>query len=305
VAAVDVGTNTIRLLVAEVDERNAIRVEVSGRAMARLGEGLAASGKLSPAAMERALRTLGEFAGQIRDAAPQGVVAAATSAVREAENGAEFVDRVRRETGLQLNIISGEEEARLTALGAASVLNGDVRNLLIVDIGGGSTEFILIRSGEQRARVSTTMGVVTGSERFLRSDPPHAAELYDLDEFIRDHMRRVRAELGEVGQVRLVATAGTPTTLAAMDQQMAEYDPARINNHVLPLARVEEMFDHIVRAPIAERSRMIGIEPGREELMVVGCCILLRVMHDFQFGAVAVSDYGLREGLALDLFHRL
>jgi len=305
VAAVDVGTNTIRLLVARINEQHVIHVEHSDREMTRLGEGLAHTGRIADVAVERSLAVLGRFSEKIRELAPDGVAVAATSAVREAENGPQFAERVRAETGLDLNVIPGDEEARLTALGASSVLNGDTRNLLIVDIGGGSTEFILIKGGEQAARVSVPMGVVTATERFLEGDPPRQPELYDLDEFLRKHMRTVREGLGELGNVRLVATAGTPTTLAAMDQEMTVYDPARINNHVLPLLRVEELYARIARASIAERARMTGIESGREELMVSGCAILLRVMHDFQFGAVSVSDYGLREGLAIDLFERL
>lgn len=301
----DVGTNTVRLLVADVDSLGRIVPVDTCREMPRLGEGLVHTGRLSEGAMERSVKVLVDYAQRIRQAAPEGFVAAATSAVREAENGPDFVERVRRDTGLPLEVIGGDEEARLTALGAAAVVAGDVGELLIVDIGGGSTEFILIRNGETHRRVSVPMGVVTLTERFFRSDPPSASDLYDLDEYVRGQMREVRRGLGELGPVRLVATAGTPTTLAAIDLEMAHYEPERINNHVLSLARVEELFDLIVAVPVVERRRITGIEPGREELMVAGTAVLLRVMHDYQFGAVVVSDWGLREGLILDLFRHL
>jgi len=304
-AAVDVGTNTIRMLVADVDDMRHLAVVEGAREMARLGQGIVRTGRLSAEAMERALATLGRFARAIHAHAPEAVAAAATSAVREAANGAEFVARIRDETGLAVTVIDGAEEGRLTSLGAAAALTGPADDLLIVDIGGGSTEFVLVREGRIRARVSVPVGVVTLSERFLAADPPKPHELYELDECLRDRMREVRRDLGEVGGVRLVATAGTPTTLAAVDLEMAVYDPARVNNHALTLARVEELHDRLAAIPAAARRDVTGVEPGREELIVAGCAVLLRVMHDYQFGAVTVSDWGLREGLLIDLFDRM
>ena len=303
-ASVDVGTNTLRYLVAEVDQDHCITEQTSGRKMTRLGEGIIDTGRLSDAAMDRSLTALSTFAEAIKKAAPDEMLAVATSAVREAQNGAEFVARVRAETGLELTVIDGGEEARLTAIGAASVLAGDRNNLLIVDIGGGSTEFVHMTGGEQVGAVSIPLGVVTATERHVKHDPPRQGELYDLDEDVRTHIDRVRKALGNLGAVRLVATAGTPTTLAAMDQEMAVYDPDRINNHVMTLGRVEELFDQIATVSIAKRSRMIGIDPGREELLVAGSAILLRILHDWQFGVVTVSDFGLREGVLIDLFER-
>jgi len=143
------------------------------------------------------------------------------------------------------------------------------------------------------------------TERFLTSDPPKPHELYDMDEDLRARMREVRESLGDVGSVRLVATAGTPTTLAAIDLEMAVYDPARVNNHAMTLARVEELFDRLASVDLATRAGIVGIERGREDLIVPGCAVLYRVMHDWQFGGVTVSDWGLREGLVLDLFDRM
>lgn len=304
-ASVDVGTNTLRYLVAEVDQDHRITEQAGGREMTRLGEGIIATGHLSDAAMDRSVAALSAFAEAIRKAAPDEVMAVATSAVREAENGSVFVERVRAETGLELAVIDGEEEARLTAMGAASALMGDRNNMLIVDIGGGSTEFVHLSGGKQVGEVSTPLGVVTATERHVRHDPPRQDELYDLDEDIRAHVGQVRKKLGNVAGVRLVATAGTPTTLAAMDQEMAVYDPARINNHTMTLGKVEELFDRIATVSIAARSRMTGVDPGREELLVAGTAILLRIMHDWQFGVVTVSDFGLREGVLIDLFDKV
>lgn len=304
-AAVDVGTNTIRMVVADVDDSGGLVTVAAGREMVRLGQGIVRSGRLSEDAMARAEATLARFAEAIRSQGPEAVAVAATSAVREAANGPDFVARVRAGTGLEIAVIDGEEEARLTALGAGAALTGPSTDLLVVDIGGGSTEFVLVKGGRTAARVSVGMGVVTLTERYLAGDPPKPPELYELDEALRERMRRVRKGLGEVGAVRLVATAGTPTTLAAVDLEMAEYDPARVNNHALTLARVEELYDRLVSIPAAERRQVTGVEAGREELIVAGCAILLRVMHDYQFGAVTVSDWGLREGLLLDLFDRM
>ena len=304
-AGVDVGTNTLRMLVAEVDDRHRLTPVAHGREMARLGEGLVATGRMSDRAVARALDCLAGFAKAIAGAAPEATAAVATSAVRESANGPEFVSRVRERTGLEVRVIDGEEEARLTALGATGALAGPLGDLLVLDIGGGSTELALRKGGVPAAQVSIGVGVVTLTERFIRSDPPKPHELYALDDHLRDHMRAARRALGDVGPVRLVATAGTPTTLAAIDQEMTSYDPARINNHHLTLARVEELFDRLATMPMAQRARVTGIERGREDLIVAGCAVLYRVMHDWQFGGVTVSDWGLREGLVLDLFDRM
>jgi exopolyphosphatase/guanosine-5'-triphosphate,3'-diphosphate pyrophosphatase len=304
-AGVDVGTNTIRMLVADVDNLHQVTPLAQGREMARLGEGMGRTGRLSDAAMARGLKCLEGFAETLAAQAPEATRAVATSAVREAGNGPEFVRQVRERTGIDVQVIDGEEEARLSALGAAGSLVGPADDLLVLDIGGGSTEFVLKRGGVLVARVSVPIGVVMLTERFLASDPPKPHELYDLDEHLRDRMREVRARLGDVGNVRLVATAGTPTTLAAIDMEMAVYDPARVNNHPMTLARVEELFDKLASVPLAERAGITGIERGREDLIVSGCAVLYRVMHDWQFGGVTVSDWGLREGLVLDLFDRL
>lgn len=304
-AAVDVGTNTLRLLIADVDSTGQVTSLHTERDMVRLGQGLAASGSLCDEAMDRAIVTMRRFAEAIGSHAPEQVVAMATSAVREADNGQLLIDRFREEVGVDVAIINGEEEARLTSIGAGAVLTGDLGNLMITDIGGGSTELIQLVEGQIRARVSVPLGVVTATERCLTADPPSARELYDLDDHIRDHMQVVRRALPSPGRARLVATAGTPTTLAAIDQEMQCYDPDKINNYVLTLDRVEELYGWLSGISIAERSRITGIEPGREELILSGCAILLRVMHDYQFASVTVSDWGLREGMILDLFEQV
>ncbi len=303
--AVDVGTNTLRLLIADVDNQYRVTPLQSAREMARLGEGMGRNGHLSEVAMERAVKALEGFAKILDDTPPMHLAMAATSAVREADNGAEFVQRVRERTGLELNVIDGAEEARLTSLGATSVLTGDVRDLLILDIGGGSTELILIRDGRRVKEVSVPLGVVTATERCITSAPAKPQDLYNLDDYTRGYMATIRSVLGDVGAVRLVATAGTPTTLAAIDQEMAVYRPERINNYALSLERVEELFEWLGSLSLEDRRRIVGIESGREELIVAGAAILLRVMHDYQFAAVVVSDSGLREGLIIDLFDQM
>lgn len=305
VAGVDVGTNTLRMLVAEVDDLHHITPVAQGREMARLGAGLVDTGRMSDRSVGRALDCLERFAKEIAEAAPEATAAVATSAVREAANGPEFVAKVRDRTGLEVRVIDGEVEAKLTALGAIAALAGPKDDLLVLDIGGGSTELTLVRGGATTVGVSVGVGVVTLTERFLHADPPKTQELYALDAHLREHMRGVRRSLGEVGPARLVATAGTPTTLAAIDLEMTAYDPARINNHHLTLARMEELFDRLTPMTMAARAEVTGIERGREDLIVAGCAVLYRVMHDWQFAGVTVSDWGLREGLVIDLFDRM
>ncbi|MGH7423271.1 MAG: Ppx/GppA family phosphatase [Candidatus Methylomirabilales bacterium] len=304
-ATIDVGTNTVRLLVADADTDGTYRVVFEEQVITRLGERLQETGALSPAAVERTIRVLQRFAQRAKEHRVQEVLAVTTSAAREARNRAEFLDRARREAGIDLVVISGEVEATLTALGVAHALGPDHATMLIVDIGGGSTEFTAFEQGRVTGYVSLPIGVVKLTEAYLKSDPPSREELESAATSIRQTILQVPASLSIPTAAILVATAGTPTTLAAIDLRMTTYDGERVTGHRLSRQRIQELLDHLCSLPLAERQKIIGLEPPRADVIVAGTLLTREILDVFGFDDFTVSDGGLREGLLLHhLAHR-
>ena len=302
VAAIDIGTLTCRLLIATVSPEaggslHPIRAE---RKMLLLGEGVDRTGRLKPEATLRVVETIREWKTIVESHGVERYTAVATSAVREAENREEFLDRVRRETGVEIEVIDGEEEARRTFLGMQSGLP-DVREILGLDIGGGSTEFIASRQGQPLKLTSVDMGVVRLTERVLQSDPPRAAEIQKAETVIRDLTRGARREIGDVTELTLVGTAGTITSLAAMAQGLPVYDPARIHHDVLELPVIQRIERDVFSKTKADRVGMPGLEAGREEVIAAGVLILRCVMEELNAIRCVVSEYGLREGVLVHL----
>lgn len=299
--AIDIGTNALRLLVAEVSEKKGLRPLYQERRVTRLGAGLDRSGKLSPAAMERTLQVLEDFGRKARQSQAGKVVAVATSAVREAENGPEFLARVQAATGLQVEVISGEEEARRTLLGVMFDLSPRPPFALVVDIGGGSTEFIYAEEGLPQVLLSTSLGVVRLAERHRLSDPPSLPELASLQRAIEAGIQKVREAIPSRGPLVLIGTAGTATTLAGMDLGLERYDPSRIHLHSLTRERVREIFARLAGQTLEERRQIPFLERGREDIIVPGTALLLSAMEGFGLDRVIVSEAGLKEGLLLHL----
>lgn len=304
-ASVDLGTNTFRLLIAEPKDAGMRRLVVENR-ITRLGEALGAEGAtLHPRAVERALSALGEFR-YLMNAHRVGLHrAVGTSALRQAEDGGEFAALVRQRLGLRVDIIPGDEEARLTACGVLWSVGGRGSRQVIFDIGGGSTEFGLVKDGTLLAARSLDMGVVELTERLLRHDPPRPVELSVL-------RAEVAAQLASITSLArqafpgapvdaLMATAGTPTTLAAMMLGLTRYDAARVNGYVLRSPDLEGWLTRLSAMPARERLAIPGLEPGREDLILAGICIVLGTMLSFRTSEAVVSDGGLLEGVLLDL----
>ncbi len=304
-AAIDVGTNTIRLLVADAWEPGTYQVVVEDQVIARLGERLEETGLLSPVAVERTLEVLRRFAQTARDLGAHEIVAVATSAAREAKNRAEFVARVLKEVGLALQVIPGEEEATLTALGVSHALGPDQTDMLIVDIGGGSTEFTAIEQGKITGYTSLPIGVVKLTEAYLKRDPPAVTELNAAAASIRQRLQALPASLHHPPGAILVGTAGTPTTLAAIDLGLEAYDGTRVTGHRLSRGRIIELLDHLCSLPLSERREIVGLEPARADVIVLGTVLMREIMTLLDFDNLTVSDGGLREGLLLHhLAHR-
>jgi exopolyphosphatase/guanosine-5'-triphosphate,3'-diphosphate pyrophosphatase len=232
------------------------------------------------------------------------VSVAATSAVREARNGEEFVAEVGREAGLALRVIDGEEEARLTLLGVRHGLRLESRRVLAIDIGGGSTEFILAKGDVIEGVVSTGLGVVKLTEQHLVSDPPSVDERRRLEDAVGTRIERLRLELPGLEEAQLVGTAGTVTTLAAIDLALVTYDRQEVRGHCLSLARVRELLDRLGALAHRERRQVPGLEPGRADIILAGAAILAVSMERLGYHELRVSDDGLREGILLDLLRR-
>lgn len=302
-AAIDIGTNTVRLLVAEA-EASSFRPVYDEQEITRLGEHLLSTRRLSDAPMARTLAVLCRFVERARTLRAEAILAVATSAVREARNGAEFLTRARREVGVEVRVISGEEEAALTILGVLHDLR-PAAGILVMDIGGGSTEFALAVRGAPRRLVSTGLGVVKLTERYLASDPPTPQERGALGETVRERIGRVRAELGDLSGVTLVGTAGTVTTLAALDLGLTIYDRAKVTGHIVTRRRVRGLLDWLAGMPLRERLRLAVLEPGRADVIVAGAAIALEALQGLGFDSLVVSDGGLREGILVDFLRRI
>ncbi len=304
-AGIDIGTLTCRLLIAEVSSSRQLREVRSDRRILRLGEGVDKDRVLRADAMARVVATLKDWRRIIERHQVEATAVVATSAVRDARNRDAFLDLIAHETGLQVEMISGEEEARRTMLGIRSGLPADMAGILALDIGGGSTECILDRPGQLPVARSMDIGVVRLGERVLKSDPPTAGELEQARQWIRNETEAAVATMPLTPGLTCIGTAGTITALAAMAQQLPAYEPARIHNYILSLDMVKRLEAELLSRSNAQREGMPGLERGREDVIAAGAIILKTMIETLGMGTVLVSDLGLREGVLLHLANRL
>lgn len=304
-AAIDVGTNTVRVLVAESEDPATYRPIYEAQVITRLGERLQETGLLSAVAVERTLEVLQRYVQTAKDLGAHEIAAVATSAAREAKNRAEFVARVLKEVGLALQVIPGEQEATLTALGVSHALGPDHTDMLIVDIGGGSTEFTAFEEGKITGNASLPIGVVKCTEAHFKSDPPSVDEREAAASSIRERLLQLPPSLHHPPGATLVGTAGTPTTLASIDLGLEKYDGTRVTGHRLSRDRIHELLHYLCSLPLAERRQLVGLEPARADVIVSGTLLAREIMTLFDFDELTVSDGGLREGVLLyHLAHR-
>lgn len=303
-AGIDIGTLTCRLLIADLSPDGRPKEVRSDRRILRLGEGVDQTRRLSAAAMDRVLQCLREWREIIDASSVDGVAAVATSAVRDATNRDEFLDRVKREAGFEVEILTGVEEASRTLLGIRSGLPAGVTDVLALDIGGGSTEFVLDRPGQSPVVRSIDIGVVRLSERILHHDPPTDDEVRQAREWIVRETRAAVADMGSYQTATFVGTAGTITSLAAMAQKLPSYEPARIHNYRLELDTIQEIEQTLLSRKKTDRVGLPGLEKGREEVIAAGAIIIRTTMETLGQASVLVSDLGLREGVLVELAKR-
>jgi exopolyphosphatase/guanosine-5'-triphosphate,3'-diphosphate pyrophosphatase len=305
VAVVDVGTNSTRLLVADVDEDGAL-TEVERRTeVTRLGQGVDRDGVLAEDAMQRVDATLADYRRRIDSRGARRAVAVLTSAVRDAANGAEFAARVRDGYGLDARTIDGDEEARLTFLGATSSRPpDDLTPTVVIDIGGGSTEVVVGSARRVSFHVSTQIGVVRHSERYVHSDPPRDDERDALAADVRAILAASVPPAVRASTRAAIAVAGTPTSLAAIDLDLECYSPDRVHGHVLTLDACEAMLERLAALPDEERRQVRGLHPDRAPTIVAGTIVLIEALRLFDLHATEVSDQDILHGAALETVHR-
>lgn len=303
-ASIDIGTQTIRLLVADLEANNLIPVH-RDRSIVRLGAGMTDEKYLQPDAMERAVSCIIKFVNSARQKRAEHIYAVATACVREAVNGRAFLNTVLRETGISVRLVSGEEEATLSCRGVQSVFSGLYNQSLIIDIGGGSTELILFHNQSVACMESIPLGVVSLTEQFLLHDPPLDAELNALNHSIRSSFLAKSSIVNTLRNdnaqnVLLIGTAGTVTTLAAMNLKLNDYDTDKVNKYILQTNSLKYLYNTILAIPSQERAKLPGLEPGREIVIVSGTAVVLTLMDLLGAQELSVSDAGLLEGILLE-----
>ncbi|MCL5023837.1 MAG: Ppx/GppA family phosphatase [Nitrospirae bacterium] len=304
-AAIDVGSNTLRLLIADIHDRAVSRI-LSERAITRLAGGIGDSGMLGKENMRKSISALNAFTGSMARHGVTRVKAVGTSALREAKNSGEFIRKAFRATGIRVEVISGTREAELTAKGILMGF-GKTEGSLILDIGGGSTEWVLSRGNDSsRSPVCGTLplGVVALRERFMRSDPPSADEIALLTEEVDSRLLPLRREVPAppFAPLALIGTGGTVTTLAGLDLGLKEYDPEKVHRHRMSLTTLLSLRDLLLLLPREKRQSLDGLEPGRADLIIPGILLTIRFMDFFGFPEIAVSDYGLLEALIKEMY---
>jgi exopolyphosphatase/guanosine-5'-triphosphate,3'-diphosphate pyrophosphatase len=296
-ATIDVGTNTVLLLVAE--RRGAVLAPLLERAeITRLGRGVDATGRLDPAAIRETVAVLAQYAAAARELGAPIVACVATSAARDAANGAEFFAAARAAAGLVPEVIAGDEEARLVFTSAWRDFGRQGEPLAVLDVGGGSTELCVGEGGAPRQRASLQVGAVRLTERHVRGDPPADDEVARVRAAAREAVRPFAAMSGGGG--RLVGVAGTVTTLAAVAQALPVYDAERVHGSALSLADVEALAARLAPMTVRERAALPGMEPKRADVIVAGALVVAEAMRAAGFDRLTVSDRGVRWGLLYD-----
>jgi exopolyphosphatase / guanosine-5'-triphosphate,3'-diphosphate pyrophosphatase len=297
VAVVDIGSNSTRLLVAEVAGGRVSEIERQSR-VTRLGRGVDLSGQLSVEAIEAACGAIADYMAICREAGVEKIEAIATSAVRDASNGSAFIAELRERFALSARLLDGEEEARLTYLGATCE-HPPSEPTLVVDIGGGSTELIVGTGEEIAFHASLQAGVVRHSERHISGDPPSTLELEALAADVRALIEGAISGQPGAAASAGIAVAGTPTSLASIEIGLEPYDPKQVHGHTLTLASIQRHLSQLASAPLSKRAEIPGMHPDRAPNIVAGVVILVETMRAFALDRIQVSEHDILYGSAI------
>jgi exopolyphosphatase/guanosine-5'-triphosphate,3'-diphosphate pyrophosphatase len=300
VGVVDIGTNSTRLLVADVEDGRVVRELERRSEVTRLGEGVDRSGRLGDAPMERVFGVLEGYRERIGELECDATTGVLTSAVRDAVNGGEFAAAVCERFGLDARTIDGDTEARLTFAGATSERDpGDRTELVVIDIGGGSTELVVGSGAQPSFHVSTQAGVVRQTERHVRHDPPGAGDVEELGAEVAELFAEQVPEEVRGSVSAGIAVAGTATSCAAMAQGLDPYDPERVHGYVLERSQLESLLARLAALALPERQAVAGLHPDRAPTIVAGVAILLAALDAFGLDRVEASEHDILRGAAL------
>jgi len=297
ISSIDIGTNTILLLIADVDANNIARVVHDEQVIARLGKGVDEHHVINQETFRRAadfLRSYQEISGQFQS---ERIIAVGTSALRDASNKKEFCEFILRTVGISIEILSGNDEAEWTYRGAAAGIDASTENFTVLDIGGGSTEIISGAGSQILNKVSLDIGCVRATERLLHTSPPTEREIIETRELIRINLKQINFE--RVGASRAIGVAGTVTTLAAMHLQLAQYDPKQVHGYELHYNDILQSFNLLKGKTYEEIKSIPQISTGRVDVILAGVIILLEFMEAAGLEKIMVSDRGLRYGIIL------
>ncbi|RPI09339.1 MAG: Ppx/GppA family phosphatase, partial [Acidobacteriales bacterium] len=303
-AAIDIGSNSIRMEVADKEPGSPMVIVASEREVTRLGESVFRTGKISREAVDLTCQVLARMASQYKKLDVAGVRAVATSAVRDARNQAEFIERASQSAGAAVDVISGREEARLIHLGVQSRWPQPNRRVLVVDIGGGSVEIVAGEDGRIEDAVSKPLGAVRLRELFLASDPPSELELRRMQEYIEEKLDGVAGRFGTARWDRAIVTSATASAVACAIGGVPRPKRDRVDRVRMSAAQIRQFYRRLSPLDLARRRRVTGIGPRRAEIIVPGVCVLVRIVGVFGLGSLYYSAAGVRDGIVADLAAR-
>lgn len=292
---IDIGTNSIRMLTAEI-ENNRIIENNKVLEMTRIGEGVDKTKMLSSVAIDRSINALKKFKRQAFDQGIQDIKAIATSAVRDAVNKDEFLKRAKLEIDLDIEVISGEKEAELGFVGVSSGIDREVKNVLVIDIGGGSTEFILGDSEGIKYAKSLNVGAVRMTDKHITTDPVSDSETHNLIADIRNIINEIIENIKEVNLDEVVGIGGTATTLAAVAQGLENYDRSKIHNYELNVEEIDFMINRFKSVDNNDRKKIKGLQPKRSDIILAGSRILYEILTGLDLKSIKISEYDNLEG---------
>lgn len=296
-AVIDIGTHSILCLVAEINQQGEVIVVDQAVRTVRLGRGVGRRGVIQNESLQKAIEVLKEFNRMAADHHVDQTIAVGTRVFRAARNREQVCKTIRRETGLDVEVLSDQDEAQASYKGAVYGRFMD-RPTLVVDIGGGSTEFICGRRNQIDELTSINLGAVYLTEKYIHHDPPLKKEIDMLISAVRETLnKKTRSFLKK--EKRLIATGGTATTLAAIQLRLNQYDPDLVDGYIMSLGELENVIDQIVSIPLLQRQRLLRFDPARADIILAGSMLLKAVMLGGKFEDVTISDQGLRLGIAL------
>jgi exopolyphosphatase / guanosine-5'-triphosphate,3'-diphosphate pyrophosphatase len=305
-AALDIGSNTFRLLIGNVN-KGRIDDVLYERRITRLGNGVHLTGKLQDQNIEASISALREFSSIISKHCVKHLKAVATSALREASNSDVFIKRVSAEADISIEVISGEEEAELTLKGIIlsfpASLSLNHQPLLIIDIGGGSTEWILYTENSPVEMGSIPVGVIKLTDSFMKTDPPSKDDITELNRGIASHLSKLKIKIGNRinKQTLLIGTAGTFTTIASVDLGLETYSREKVHLHRLSLNSLRAISNRLIELTLNERKKVKGLEPERADLIIPGIQFTINIMDFLNFEELTINDYGLLEGVLFEM----